>query len=306
MLSVTRDFVFKRLFDPDKFPYLEELLSLVLGFKVKIKKSLSTSFVGEFAGAKSNIFDLLVVLEDGSYALIEIQVESDSNITQRLAIYSSDALRRDYSVSPGQLKKDLGFKDVNKVYAVVFMAHEPESFNASKNFINRFEQLDEKELGFRPEFYQRYYVVNLSRFMRENVNKKIVPTTTDEESLFDWLRFIADDRLETKKALAQKDVKFERALKELKRMSLSKSEILESMQRDYFEFDVRCRIADAVEEKTAAIKADLARVEEEKRAEVARVEEEKRSEVARVEEEKRAMEKKFGEQLSKIMTALGI
>jgi hypothetical protein len=38
LLSVTRAFVFKRLFDPDKFPYLEELLSLVLGFKVKIEK----------------------------------------------------------------------------------------------------------------------------------------------------------------------------------------------------------------------------------------------------------------------------
>jgi dGTP triphosphohydrolase len=61
-----------------------------------------------------------------------------------------------------------------------------------------------------------------------------------------------------------------RAHKELKRTSLSEYDILESMQREYFEFDVRCRIADGVAEKTAAVeekaKADVARVEDEIRA----------------------------------------
>ena len=96
-LPLTYDPFFKKLFNPDIYPErLENFISSVLKKKVKIKCVLSQED-SQLQGATLLILDIIVELEDGSIANVEIQKISYLFPAQRMSCYSADLLLRQYA-----------------------------------------------------------------------------------------------------------------------------------------------------------------------------------------------------------------
>ena len=130
-VKVLYDAFFKEIMNPENTPErLNELLSLLLGQSVTIKRVLpgdSTRLADE---QSLLIMDILVELADTSLANVEVQKIGYSFPGQRSACYSSDLLLRQYKRVKGEKKKAFSYKDIKSVYTIVFLKQ------VSKNFMN--------------------------------------------------------------------------------------------------------------------------------------------------------------------------
>jgi predicted transposase/invertase (TIGR01784 family) len=233
----------------------------MLGFRVRIIKVLSPVNAAASRSAKASTYDFLVVLEDGSYIIVELQVKKQDFIIKRMSFYSSQTMYRQFAVENiKDLKTKLGYDDIKKVYAVSLLNFEP--FEKSAFSIHHFETFDRKEIHYDPGFPQEYYVVEMTKLLKDL--KKGTPATQDEDRLFDWVKFIASDDQEVMEVLAQKDPMFKKAYNEVIRMSLDKRQILEIMEEELYELDINARIADARSEERAKVEAVVAKMEAEK------------------------------------------
>ena len=98
-LNLTYDPMFKAVFNPQQYAYrLEEFLSLCLGEEVKILHALPTESSRLTDEGSLLVMDLLVQLESGALADIEIQKVGYLFPGQRCACYSSDLVMRQYSL----------------------------------------------------------------------------------------------------------------------------------------------------------------------------------------------------------------
>ena len=91
------DFCVKSILDPEVYPQrIEELISLLLGKKVKLLKVLPTDNTRISNETSLLIMDFLVQLEDNSIINVEIQKVGYAFPGQRSACYSADLLLRQY------------------------------------------------------------------------------------------------------------------------------------------------------------------------------------------------------------------
>ena len=94
-LNLTYDPMFKAVFNPQQYAYrLDEFLSLCLGEEVKILHALPTESSRLTDEGSLLVMDLLVQLESGALADIEIQKVGYLFPGQRCACYSSDLVMR--------------------------------------------------------------------------------------------------------------------------------------------------------------------------------------------------------------------
>lgn len=96
-VKVLYDGIFKEIFNPEATPgRLEELLSLLLNRKVKIRQILPNDSVR--LGSESSLLytDIIVQLEDGSLSNVEVQKIGYAFPGERCACYSADHLLRQY------------------------------------------------------------------------------------------------------------------------------------------------------------------------------------------------------------------
>lgn len=105
------DSFFKEIFSPEYHPErLEEILSLILKRKVRICQVLPNDSVRIADEQSLLITDMLVELDDGSLANIEIQKIGYAFPGQRVACYSADTLLRQYKrvKSEGKINLHIG------------------------------------------------------------------------------------------------------------------------------------------------------------------------------------------------------
>ncbi len=96
-VKILYDSFFKEIMDPDAKPErLEELLSLILKHEVKILKTLPNETVNITDNKSLLVMDIVVELEDGSLANVEVQKIGYAFPGQRCACYSADLLLRHY------------------------------------------------------------------------------------------------------------------------------------------------------------------------------------------------------------------
>ena len=97
ILPILYDAFFKRLFLPDIYPdRLSSLIGSIIGKKVTVLHVLSNEDVLIEGGALI-IMDIIVQLEDGSVANVEVQKIPYSFPGERMSCYSSDLVIRQYS-----------------------------------------------------------------------------------------------------------------------------------------------------------------------------------------------------------------
>lgn len=181
------DGFFKEIMNPDKVPErLEEILSLLLGRTVSILKVLPKEG-GQLASEHSLvIMDIVVKMDDGSYANVELQRLGYAFPGQRSACYSSDLLLRQYSMVKRQRGKRFTYKDVRKVYTIIFFEKSPKDFKAYPNdYVHHFKQ--RSDTGLPMELLQEFFFIPLDIYKKSPHNK-------DKKTRLDaWLTFFSID-----------------------------------------------------------------------------------------------------------------
>ena len=133
-LRVTYDSIFQKLFRPDIHKKrLESLLSALLNRNVKIISVIPREGTQLVEQGSFVIMDVLVQLDDGSYANIEMQKVGYSFPLARADCYASDIIMRQYVKEKAHSKNQFSFQSLNKVYCVILMERSPAPFHTIPN-----------------------------------------------------------------------------------------------------------------------------------------------------------------------------
>ena len=178
----------KSILNPYVFPErLNELLSLLLKTEVTIIGVLPNDDTRIADESSLVIMDILVQLQDGSYANVEIQRVGYYFPGQRSACYSADLLLRQYlNVRRKKTEKTFSYHDIKNVYTIVLFEKSPKSFHSFPDqYIHFFEQ--KSDTGLKMDLLQKYVFVSLDIFLKNRHNKPI------RNRLSAWLTFLASD-----------------------------------------------------------------------------------------------------------------
>ena len=184
------DSFFKEILNPEATPErLSLLLSVLIGRKVTVKYQLSNdnSRLGDEMSLV--ITDIVVELEDGTIANVEVQKLGYAFTGERASCYSADLLLRQYKRARAAKKKGFTYKDVHPVYTIVFLESSPNAFNAFKDkYVHAFSTIS--DTGLLLNMLQNYIFVPVDIFLQKLHNKGI------ENELDAWLTFLGCDEPE--------------------------------------------------------------------------------------------------------------
>ena len=167
-LKILYDSYFKEVFSPEIAPErLETLLSLFLKKKVKILQVLPNDSVRISDEESLLVTDIIVQLEDGTLANIEIQKIGYLFPGQRAACYGADLLLRQYKRVRSLRKKEFRYKDIKDVYVIVFFEKSPEEFHAFPDtYCHFFEQ--KSDTGLHLDLLEKFIVTAHSYLLHSN------------------------------------------------------------------------------------------------------------------------------------------
>lgn len=197
-LPVLYDTVFKKLMHPILHPErLEDCISCILDQEVTIKAILPTEDI-LIDGESTMVMDILVELEDGSYVLIEIQKVSYYFPAERASCYSADLLLRQYSRVKSKKGKNFSYKDLHKVYTIIFYEDSPSELKkCNGTFVHHAKTVCNS--GAELNFLQEFYLISLDVFQK-NKYAKLKATNNRQAG---WLSFFCTTTVEEAEALCQ-------------------------------------------------------------------------------------------------------
>ena len=286
-VKMTYDSFFKEIMNPDVHPErLEELLSLLLGQNIHIRQVLPNDSVRLADESSLLITDIVVELEEGSLANIEIQKIGYAFPGQRGACYSADLLLRQYKRVKGQRKKKFTYQDVKTVYTIVFFEKSTSEFHEIESaYIHRAKQVF--QTGLKLNMLQEYVLIPLDIYKESTHNKTI------NNKLEAWLSFLCDDSPERILEIVGKYPDFQEMYEEVYEIYGNIEGVMDMFSKELLELD-RNTVQYMIEEQQEQLDA-LHKEVDEKRKEV---EEQKK----RLEEQKRKyveQQKMFDEQQRK-------
>ncbi len=185
-VKITYDPYFKEVLNPEyDGRRLSDLLSNIIGQKVKVVAVLPNDGIRLADESTLVITDIVVELEDGSLANVEIQKIGYRFPCQRAACYSADLLLRQYKRVKNKGKK-FKYSDIKNVYTIVLFEKSPEIFlNNSMQYIHKAEA--KTDTGISLDLLQKYIFINLDIFKKAQHNK---PISNKTEA---WLTFLSSD-----------------------------------------------------------------------------------------------------------------
>ena len=184
------DSFFKEVMNPEYAPErLERLLSILLNRKVKIRQILANDSTRIAEESSLLITDIIVELEDGAIANVEVQKVGYHFPGQRSACYSADMLLRQYKRVRNQQKDKFSYYQIKSVFLIVFYESSPKELKLfPQKYIHRSKQVFDS--GLQLELLQEYVMISLDIFHANMQNKSI------ETMLEAWLTFLACDHPE--------------------------------------------------------------------------------------------------------------
>ena len=187
-LPLTYDPFFKFIFNPDRHAdRLEKFISSILGMRVKIKRILPVED-SLIDGETYLIMDLLVELEDGSLANIEIQKNGYAFTEERLSCYAADLLMRQYTRVRGEKGADFTYRDVKKVYVIVLYEKSTAEFHRHGDAYFHHGKIN-YDTGLNLEMLDEYFLIALDVFA------KIPYAEDDKGDLHAWLSLLTTEDL---------------------------------------------------------------------------------------------------------------
>lgn len=189
-IKILYDSFFKEVMNPEYEPErLESFLSIVLKRKVKILHILPNDSTRVSDETSLLITDIIVELEDGSLANVEVQKIGYTFPGERCACYSSDMLLRQYKRVRSAKGKTFSYNQIKNVYLIVIYEKSPKEF---KSFPTKYYHYGKQEFdtGLELNMLQEYIMIPLDIF-HENMDNKIIETPLEA-----WLTFMACDEPE--------------------------------------------------------------------------------------------------------------
>ena len=229
-VKILYDAFFKEIMNPENTPErLNELLSLLLGQSVTIKRVLpgdSTRLADE---QSLLIMDILVELADTSLANVEVQKIGYRFPGQRSACYSSDLLLRQYKRVKGEKKKAFSYKDIKSVYTIVFFETSIKEFHEySQNYIHKFKQ--QSDTGLELELLQKYVFIPLDIF--RGIYHNNLRNKTEA-----WLTFLSTDEPEIIIELISQYPEFKEMYEEIYVMCQNVEKVMEMFSKELIQLD---------------------------------------------------------------------
>ncbi len=181
------DCYFKEILNPEYAPErLSALLSVIIGRKVTVKYQLPNDNTRIGDELSLVITDIVVELEDGTLANIEVQKLGYAFTGERASCYSADLLLRQYKRVRDTLKQNFSYKNVAPVYTIVFLESSPRAFKDYKDtFVHKFSTVSDS--GLKLNMLQNYVFVPVDIFLEKLHNKGM------QSELDAWLTFLGCD-----------------------------------------------------------------------------------------------------------------
>ena len=219
-LKILRDSFFKEVINPEYDPErLESLLSVMLERKVKILRILPNDSTRISDETSLLITDIIVELEDGSLANVEIQKIGYKFPGARSACYTSDMLLRQYRRVRARQGKDFAYSQIKNVYLIVIYEKSPKEFKEFPNtYYHHARQVFDS--GLKLDLLQEYIMIPLGIYHKRADNKPI------ENKLEAWLAFLTDDRPERIMELITKYPEFKPMYETLYQMCMDVEKVM--------------------------------------------------------------------------------
>ncbi len=228
------DGFFKELMNPETTPErLEELLSLLLGIRVRILQVLPTDSTRIADESSLLVMDIVVQLESGEIVNLEIQKIGYKFPGERSACYSSDLLLRQYKRVRSTKNEKFSYKDIKGVYTVVLFENSPKEFKKySDVYLHYFQQ--NSNTGLELELLQKYLFIPLDIFKEKLQNKG---RKRAENKLEAWLLFLSDDDPETVIQLIEDYPEFRKLYEERYQICRNIEEVMQMFSEELKELD---------------------------------------------------------------------
>ena len=184
------DSFFKEIMNPEYVPErMNEFLSLLLRQKVKILDVLPNDSTRIADESSLLITDLVVELEDGSIANLEVQKIGYRFPGERSACYSADLLLRQYKRVRGNAGKKFSYKNIKNVYTIVLFEKSPEQFQYyPQEYLHYFES--RSNTGLELNLLQKFLFIPLDIFREIRHDRGI------KGKLEAWLTLLSSDEPE--------------------------------------------------------------------------------------------------------------
>ena len=230
-IRILYDSFFKEVMNPEYAPErLNSFLSLLLGRKVKIRSVLPNDSTRITDETSLLITDIVVELENGSLANVEVQKIGYLFPGARSACYSADLLLRQYRRVRSREKKKFSYKNIKSVYTIVLFEQSPEEFHAyPQNYRHIFSQ--RSDTGLELELLQKYIFIPLDIFRKILHNKGIA------NELEAWLAFLCEDDPEMILQLIENWPEFKPMYVELYNMCQNIQGVMDMFSKELQELD---------------------------------------------------------------------
>lgn len=190
-IKILYDSFFKEVMNPEYTPErLEELLCVLLKRQIKIVRILPNDSTRIADENSLLITDIVVELEDGSLANVEIQKIGYAFSGPRSACYSADMLLRQYKRVRAKQGKEFSYNNIKNVYLIVIYESSPREFKELPDiYYHHSKQVFDSKLNLN--LLQEFIMIPLDIFHKKMQNKPI------ETELEAWLTFLSDDNPES-------------------------------------------------------------------------------------------------------------
>ena len=272
------DSFFKEIMNLEYTPErLNELLSLLIGEKVTIREVLPNDSVRIADESSLVILDIVVELNDGSIANVEVQKLGYKFPGERAACYSADLLLRQYRRVKNVSGKVFSYRNIKTVYTIVLYEKSPEIFKKhSERYIYEFRQRTDIDMDIN--LLQRYVFVSLDIFINMLHNRGIT------SKLEAWLTFLASDVPEDIIMLMQTYPEFKVLYEDVYAICMNTEKVMNMFSKELAQLDKNTvqYMIDEMQDEIDGMHQQL----EEKNREIAEVISEKDREITKVISEK--------------------
>ena len=188
-VKILYDQFFKLVINPEHHPErLEKILSVILSEPVKILQVLPNESTRIATEKSLLVLDIVVELQNGSIANVEVQRIGYAFPGQRSACYSADLLMRQYKRIKKVKKKKFRYSDIKKVYTIVFFEKSTAEFHKFPNtYVHRSKQ--QTDTGLQIDLLQEYIFISLDICKNHLQNNSI----SRNNKLEAWLTFLSVD-----------------------------------------------------------------------------------------------------------------
>lgn len=232
--SVTYDAIFKRLFDPYLLPQrLESLLSALFSEQVRIVEILPLEGTRMTEKGSFVIMDILVRLDNGTFANVEVQKIGYRFPIERNDCYGADVILRQYVRLKAQSGALFDFRQMQKVYCIVIMEQSTREFHqASHQYVHR------RRMQFDSGIMKENSGLHQDCFVCLDLFRKNVRSVSDVRSELDaWLTFLSATDVETIVELAARFPLFKEMYQEMARYMDDPEMVMTTLSEELYIMD---------------------------------------------------------------------